>query len=148
MVEDDDALHRPEKNMAQLDRGGALLSVRGLANLGCIAFLGLGLVALLCVPPRRVPVRAAPCSRALAHSGGYPLISHLTKKPLDNHGGFNVGGANATGQVRPHSRPRRAAPRLTRVRPGPRDPRRPRAHRPAHGPGALHKVLLDRPRRL
>jgi hypothetical protein len=50
IVEDDDELHQPEKNMRMLDQSGGLLSGRGLANLGCVAFLILGLIALLYVP--------------------------------------------------------------------------------------------------
>lgn len=32
------------------------------------------------------------------HSG-YPILSHFTKKSQTTQGGFNLGGANATGQV-------------------------------------------------
>lgn len=30
---------------------------------------------------------------------GYPIITALTRDPLSNNGGFNVGGVNASGQV-------------------------------------------------
>ena len=33
-------------------------------------------------------------------SGAYPMISHFTKKEQTTLGGFNLGGTNATGQVR------------------------------------------------
>jgi hypothetical protein len=49
LAEDDDALHRPEKDMALLDRGGGMFTARGLLNLGCLGILALGLLALLCV---------------------------------------------------------------------------------------------------
>jgi hypothetical protein len=54
MAEDDDELHRPEKNMAVLDRGGGFFSARGAANLGCIVVLALGLIALLWVSCERL----------------------------------------------------------------------------------------------
>jgi beta-glucan synthesis-associated protein KRE6 len=47
LVEDDDELHRPEKNIHLLDQSGGMFSGRGLANLGCVAVLVLGLIALL-----------------------------------------------------------------------------------------------------
>lgn len=38
-----------------------------------------------------------------ANSGGFPLITSLTKKSKSNNGGFGLGGINGTGQVRPYS---------------------------------------------
>ena len=32
-------------------------------------------------------------------SGGFPLVSYLTKQKLTTNGGFGVGGINATGQL-------------------------------------------------
>jgi hypothetical protein len=33
-------------------------------------------------------------------SAGFPIISHFTEKPPSTLGGFNLGGINASGQVR------------------------------------------------
>lgn len=35
-----------------------------------------------------------------AHSAGYPIITYFTGTELSNQGGFNLGGINASGQVR------------------------------------------------
>jgi hypothetical protein len=45
-AEDDDWLHNPVKGK-NLDKSGTVFTLRGLANVGCIAILGLGLTALL-----------------------------------------------------------------------------------------------------
>lgn len=70
----DDYLHNPDKE----DSSGTIFTLRGLANLGCLAILAIGLVMLF---------------------AGYPLITYILKKDMDNLGGFNLGGINSTGQV-------------------------------------------------
>ena len=48
--EPDDYLHNPDpRRDRNSDRGGSVLTYRGLTNLGCLVFLALGLVALLYV---------------------------------------------------------------------------------------------------
>ncbi|KAH6913815.1 glycoside hydrolase family 16 protein [Coprinopsis sp. MPI-PUGE-AT-0042] len=54
------------------------LSLRGLGNVVTLTLLLSGLVALFV---------------------GYPVISAITRQPLSNLGGYNLGGINATGQV-------------------------------------------------
>lgn len=77
--EPDDFLHNPDpRRDRKSDRGGSVLTYRGLANLGCLVFLAVGLVALF---------------------AGYPIISYLTKHSPSYAGGFNLGGINASGQI-------------------------------------------------
>ncbi|KAF9462094.1 glycoside hydrolase family 16 protein [Collybia nuda] len=77
--ESDDELHNPDpRRDRNSDFGGSVFTIRGLANVGCIAILCVGLLALF---------------------AGYPLVSHFTSTPLSTLGGFNIGGINATGQV-------------------------------------------------
>ncbi|KAL7417565.1 beta-glucan synthesis-associated [Mrakia frigida] len=78
-VEVDDYLHNPDpKRDRKNDKGGSILTLRGLENLGCLAIIILGLIALF---------------------AGYPIISfYQTAKPTAL-GAFNLGGINATGQV-------------------------------------------------
>ncbi|KAF8140401.1 glycoside hydrolase family 16 protein [Boletus edulis] len=77
--EADDFLHNPDpRRDRKFDRGGSVLTCRGLSNLGCLVFLAVGLVALF---------------------AGYPLISYFTKHSLSYAGGFNLGGINASGQI-------------------------------------------------
>ncbi|KIK96257.1 glycoside hydrolase family 16 protein [Paxillus rubicundulus Ve08.2h10] len=77
--EPDDFLHNPDpRRDRKRDRGGSVLTYRGLANLGCLVFLAVGLVALF---------------------AGYPILSYLTKHSLSYAGGFNLGGINASGQI-------------------------------------------------
>lgn len=77
--EPDDYLHEPD---AEKDRGvpttKAILSPRGLLNIGTLAIIGVGLMALF---------------------GGYPVFSWLYRTKASTKGGFNLGGINATGQV-------------------------------------------------
>ncbi|KAF9445544.1 glycoside hydrolase family 16 protein [Macrolepiota fuliginosa MF-IS2] len=77
--EADDDLHNPDpkRDMAS-DRGGTILTPRGLANLGCLLILALGCLMLF---------------------AGFPVLSFVVKKVQKNQGGFNLGGINATGQV-------------------------------------------------
>ncbi|KAI9461770.1 glycoside hydrolase family 16 protein [Boletus coccyginus] len=77
--EPDDFLHNPDpRRDRKRDRGGSVLTYRGLTNLGCLVFLALGLVALF---------------------AGYPIISYFSTHSLSYAGGFNLGGINASGQA-------------------------------------------------
>lgn len=77
--EPDDDLHNPDpRRDRRHDRGGGVLTCRGLSNLGCLTVLCLGLVALF---------------------GGYPVLSYFTHHTLSSNGGFNIGGINASGQI-------------------------------------------------
>ncbi|TCD63594.1 hypothetical protein EIP91_005202 [Steccherinum ochraceum] len=76
--EPDDFLHNPDpRRDRKYDQGGTIFTWRGIANLGCLAFLFLGITTLF---------------------AGYPIITFFTKKPVVTHGGLNL-GLNATGQV-------------------------------------------------
>ncbi|KAH0838181.1 glycoside hydrolase family 16 protein [Lanmaoa asiatica] len=78
--EPDDFLHNPDpRRDRKSDRGGSVLTYRGLTNLGCLVFLAVGLVVLF---------------------AGYPMISYFTTHSLSYSGGFNLGGINASGQAR------------------------------------------------
>ncbi|KDQ21161.1 hypothetical protein BOTBODRAFT_72946, partial [Botryobasidium botryosum FD-172 SS1] len=47
-AEPDDAIHNPDPNRdRKYDKGGSVFTARGMANVGCLAFLCLGIVALL-----------------------------------------------------------------------------------------------------
>ncbi|QRV91234.1 glycoside hydrolase family 16 protein [Ceratobasidium sp. AG-Ba] len=77
--EPDDELHNPDPARDRhYDSGGTFFTMRGIANLGCLAILTLGLLTLF---------------------AGYPLIVHFTQKEMSTLGGYNLGGINATGQV-------------------------------------------------
>ncbi|KAJ7594668.1 beta-glucan synthesis-associated [Mycena floridula] len=77
--EPDDILHNPDpRRDKNIDTRGHVLTLRGLANIGCLLFLGLSIVTLF---------------------AGYPVITYFTQHPLSTLGGFNLGGINATGQV-------------------------------------------------
>ncbi|PFH45640.1 glycoside hydrolase family 16 protein [Amanita thiersii Skay4041] len=77
--EPDDFLHNPDpRRDRKNDKGGHIFTCRGLANLGCMFVLAMGMLTLL---------------------ARFPLISHFMKKKQTNQGGFNLGGINATGQV-------------------------------------------------
>ncbi|KAF4573075.1 hypothetical protein EYR36_007585 [Pleurotus pulmonarius] len=77
--EPDDDLHNPDPRRDRMhDAGGHVFTSRGLANLGCIMVLCVGLLALF---------------------AGYPIVSHFTASPLSTMGGFNIGGINASGQI-------------------------------------------------
>ncbi|TFY81007.1 hypothetical protein EWM64_g3011 [Hericium alpestre] len=77
--EADDELHNPDpRRDRKTDQGGSVFTGRGLANLGCLALLGLGITTLFL---------------------GYPLISYFSKHSLQTFGGFNLGGINGSGQV-------------------------------------------------
>ena len=98
--EADDKLHNPDpardhKN----DKGGSILTGRGLMNLGCIFILATGIVALLYVLRLHPETYIRNLLMILEHSGGYPIISYFTKPKLANMGGFNFGGINASGLV-------------------------------------------------
>ncbi|KAF9481165.1 glycoside hydrolase family 16 protein [Pholiota conissans] len=72
--EDDDALHDPKSD----DGTGGILTIRGVANLGCLFLLAIGCIMLF---------------------AGYPILSHFMTKKQTNQGGFNLGGINASGQI-------------------------------------------------
>ncbi|KAJ7618877.1 beta-glucan synthesis-associated [Mycena polygramma] len=77
-LEPDDALHNPiYENGKMVDRAGSSgLSRRGVANIGCLAILSLGIIGLFM---------------------GYPIASYVDRMLLSSSkGGMNV---NATGQV-------------------------------------------------
>ncbi|THH34156.1 hypothetical protein EUX98_g179 [Antrodiella citrinella] len=75
----DDFLHNPDpRRDRKYDQGGTIFTLRGVANLGCLVILFLGITTLF---------------------AGYPLITYFTKKPVSTLGGFNLGGMNASGQV-------------------------------------------------
>ncbi|KDN41086.1 hypothetical protein RSAG8_07640, partial [Rhizoctonia solani AG-8 WAC10335] len=77
--EADDDLHNPDpKRDCGHDSGGTFCTARGVANLGCLAILLVGLIGLF---------------------AGYPMLAHFLDKPMSNLGGYNLGGINATGQV-------------------------------------------------
>ncbi|KAL5495092.1 hypothetical protein ACEPAI_554 [Sanghuangporus weigelae] len=77
--EPDDWLHNPDpRRDRKIDKGGTIFTSRGLANLGCLLILTMGLVSLF---------------------AGYPLITHFTSNKLSTMGGFNIGGINASGQI-------------------------------------------------
>ncbi|EKM77365.1 hypothetical protein AGABI1DRAFT_122114 [Agaricus bisporus var. burnettii JB137-S8] len=77
--ESDDFLHNPDpRRDRKCDQGGTIFTGRGLANLGCLFILSLGILTLF---------------------AGFPIISFATKTVQTNQGGFNLGGTNATGQV-------------------------------------------------
>ncbi|KAL7285393.1 hypothetical protein ACG7TL_000488 [Trametes sanguinea] len=77
--EPDDSLHNPDPQRDRRhDKGGTIITARGLMNLGCIAVLVTGIIALF---------------------AGFPIITFFTRHPLSNLGGWNLGGINATGQV-------------------------------------------------
>ncbi|KAL4070806.1 glycoside hydrolase family 16 protein [Scleroderma citrinum] len=77
--EPDDYLHNPDpRRDRKHDRGGSVITCRGLSNLGCLLVLTTGLLALF---------------------AGYPLISYFTRHGLSFNGGFNIGGINASGQI-------------------------------------------------
>ncbi|KAF7974426.1 hypothetical protein HWV62_12296 [Athelia sp. TMB] len=72
--EEDDFLHNPDPTRdLKSDRGGSIITGRGIANLGCIVLIAASIITLF----------------------------HFMKKPgaTSTQGGFNVGGINATGQV-------------------------------------------------
>ncbi|KAI0068616.1 glycoside hydrolase family 16 protein, partial [Artomyces pyxidatus] len=75
--EADDDMHNPDDRKA-LYRDTHVFTFRGLANVGCILLLCVGIVSLF---------------------AGYPIVTALTRKEQSTNGAFNIGGINATGQV-------------------------------------------------
>lgn len=96
--EEDDYIHNPDpRRDHSTDQGGDIFTKRGIVNLGCVTILVVGLIALLSV------IAKAPLHHILIPffcSAGYPIISHFTKHEQSTFGGFNLGGINASGQVR------------------------------------------------
>ncbi|KAG8904179.1 hypothetical protein FRB99_002127 [Tulasnella sp. 403] len=77
--EPDDHIHNPDpRRDRKNDKGGTIFTARGIANLGCLLILALGLVTLF---------------------AGFPLITYFTQHPLTTLGGYNLGGINSSGQV-------------------------------------------------
>lgn len=77
--EPDDFIHNPDpRRDRKNDRGGTVFTQRGIANLGCLIFLTVGLVALF---------------------GGYPVITYILNHPMGTLGAYNLGGTNGSGQV-------------------------------------------------
>ncbi|WWC70539.1 uncharacterized protein I206_104490 [Kwoniella pini CBS 10737] len=79
-AEEDDWLHNPDPRRdgkISHDRG-SLFTVRGATNIGCLALLAIGIIALF---------------------AGYPIIDFYTGNELRSHGAYNLGGINSTGQV-------------------------------------------------
>ncbi|KAI0319864.1 beta-glucan synthesis-associated [Amylostereum chailletii] len=78
-LEADDVLHNPDpRRDKRSDQGGTIFTFRGLANLGCLVLLVLGITTLFAV---------------------YPMITHFTRNRVSLHGAFNLGGMNASGQI-------------------------------------------------
>lgn len=78
-AEPDDYLHNPDpRRDMKHDRGGHVLTYRGLTNLGCLFVLTAGLLTLF---------------------AGYPMISYFTSHSISLNDGFNLGGINASGQL-------------------------------------------------
>ncbi|KAH9837169.1 beta-glucan synthesis-associated [Rhodofomes roseus] len=78
IAEDDDYIHNPDPRKRGKDRDWNIFTWRGLVNIGSLAVLFCGILALF---------------------AGYPIISHFTQHKQSNNGGFNVGGINASGQI-------------------------------------------------
>ena len=95
--EADDDLHRPDPRRDVLNDSGTMFTVRGLANLGCLSLLLLGLVTLLSVS--FLLFHASRFLTCAVYSAGYPVISHFTRPKLSFNDGFNYGGTNASGIV-------------------------------------------------
>ncbi|KAI0756923.1 glycoside hydrolase family 16 protein [Daedaleopsis nitida] len=77
--EADDKLHNPDPARdRKSDRGGSILTGRGLMNLGCVFILTAVIVALF---------------------AGFPVITYFTNPKQSTLGGFNLGGINASGQL-------------------------------------------------
>lgn len=77
--EPDDFIHNPDpRRDRKNDRGGTIFTQRGVANLGCLIFLTVGLVALF---------------------AGYPVVTYILNHPMTTLGAYNLGGTNGSGQV-------------------------------------------------
>ncbi|TRM69919.1 glycoside hydrolase family 16 protein [Schizophyllum amplum] len=77
--EPDDWLHEPDPRRDRMtDNDTNVLTGRGIANLGCLAFLAIIILGVF---------------------AGYPIASELSKSRQSFAGGFNLGGINGTGQV-------------------------------------------------
>ncbi|EPQ59119.1 glycoside hydrolase family 16 protein [Gloeophyllum trabeum ATCC 11539] len=88
LAEEDDELHAPTLPYATQDGKKVVkpkpetdrhyLSSRGVANLGCLVVLIIGVLGLF---------------------AGFPIAMYVTKSTLSNFGAFNIGGINASGQI-------------------------------------------------
>ena len=94
--EPDDDMHDPDVKIRRAEDRSSL-SARGLANIGCLVFLCVGVLALLYVLPRHAVTITTdttyPCSAV------YPIVSHFARSRQDTFGAFNLGGTNASGQI-------------------------------------------------
>lgn len=78
-AEADDYLHNPDpRRDRKNDQGGTVFTARGIANLGFLLLLALGLITLF---------------------AGYPIISHFLSIKPTTLGAHGIGGTNASGQV-------------------------------------------------
>ncbi|GLB34042.1 putative beta-glucan synthesis-associated protein (SKN1) [Lyophyllum shimeji] len=78
LVEADDEIHNPDIQLGIFkDEHDLSFSRRGVANVGCLTFLILGILTLFI---------------------GYPVLEYA-RKVRDAKNAFNLGGTNATGQV-------------------------------------------------
>lgn len=102
LVEDDDYIHNPSPRDKVTGFDGTIFTSRGFANVGCLTLLMLLLLGLLCVY-EDFPISVSALIR-LFNSAGYPVTSHFLTKPLSTNGGFNIGGINASGQVRSYAK--------------------------------------------
>ena len=99
--EQDDYLHNPDpRRDRKYDEAGNIFTGRGFTNLGCVIILVTGLLALLYVV-RSHPLFHSLHSTPKLYSAGYPIIRHFSQHEQASFGGFNLGGINASGQVRP-----------------------------------------------
>ncbi|KAF5393324.1 hypothetical protein D9757_000583 [Collybiopsis confluens] len=78
VAEADDELHKPEEKAKGIEHDGNAWSKRGVTNLGFLALLCLGILALFI---------------------GYPVAHFALLPPHSTQGAFNIGGLNASGQV-------------------------------------------------
>ncbi|KAK4685737.1 beta-glucan synthesis-associated protein KRE6, partial [Tremellales sp. Uapishka_1] len=77
--EADDDFHDPDfKDKGHTRFFGAMLTVRGASNIGCLLLMVILLVALFCV---------------------YPILSQTLEKTSSTLGAYNLGGINSTGQI-------------------------------------------------
>ncbi|CAE6441977.1 unnamed protein product [Rhizoctonia solani] len=76
--EPDDDLHNPDPSRDRKFDQTLSFSMRGLANIACLAILFVSVLMLF---------------------AGYPIVTHLADTPPSTLGAYNLGGINASGQV-------------------------------------------------
>ncbi|CAE6351177.1 unnamed protein product [Rhizoctonia solani] len=77
-IEPDDDLHNPDSERDRKQDARRGVSMRAVINVGCLAVLITGILALF---------------------AGYPLIVYFTQREASTLGAYNLGGINASGQV-------------------------------------------------